>query len=395
MTPETVPIQAARTLLLQGLGLLEPPDTRDRHATPAAVLRQIEALGFVQLDSIHIVERAHHHILWTRLPGYRPAALEALQRSGRIFEHWTHDASLIPSRLFPHWRHRFDRIAWGGWLQQQMGADGKKTARAVLERVRREGPLQARDFEHHGGKSGGWWEWKPAKAALEYWWRRGALAIPRRVRFEKVYDLTERVLPKVATLPAPPEDEHTQWACSSALDRLGIATPRELAAFWNAVSPARAGAWCSAGVERGELVPLRVEGAPQGRGSTSYARADWRRRLDSAPAAPPGMRLLSPFDPLIRDRARALRLFNFDYRFEAFTPAARRKYGYYTLPVLEGERLVGRLDPRLDRERSTLIVRGPWWEPGIRSTRARRAELDTALQRYALFCGAERVETSG
>jgi len=393
---EVIPPQAARRLLLAGQGLLADPA---RPATPARVLSQIRDLGFVQLDSINVVERAHHHILWSRLHNYRPATLDDLQRRGDVFEHWTHDASILPSEVFPHWRSRFAHVAWGSWLRTKMGDGHEAVATAVLERVRQQGPLMARDFEHPGRKSGPWWDWKPAKAALEYHWRTGTLAIPRRVNFQKVYDLTERVLPRVHGLPVPTRAEHVEWACRGALERLGAATPKEIAGYWGTVTLAETVAWCKAAVGEGRAAEVglaAIERAGVGVGDVAtrpgVALPDWRKRLARAPEPPSEMRLLSPFDPILRDRARCLRLFGFDYRFEAFVPEPKRKYGYYVLPVLHGDRLVARLDPKFDRESGTLRVRGVWWEPTIKPTRAMRVGLDAAVVKYAQLLGAERVE---
>lgn len=383
-------IQAARTLLLRGHLLLSPPTGG---STPAGVLKLIRDLGFVQLDSINLVQRAHHHILWTRLPSYRAGHLERLQESGRVFEHWTHDASIIPSELFPHWRHRFAKVeATGGsaWVRSRLGEHKEAVLKNVIARVRDHGPVMARDFEHTGTRSGPWWDWKPAKAALEYWWRAGKLAVPRRVNFQKVYDLADRVLPHVQGEPAPSREAHVDWACSGALQRLGIATPRELADFWKSVSVEEAAGWAKAAVQQGQAVSVVLAGDKP---RPCVARPDWRRRVSSAGNGPEGMRILSPFDPVVRDRARCLRLFGFDYRFEAFTPAPKRKYGYYVLPILEtggsGPGLVGRLDPSLDRGKGTLDVR-IWWEPGVKVSKARRVALADAIEQYARFNEAGR-----
>lgn len=373
---------------MHGQGLLSDPA---RPATPARVLAEIRALGYVQLDSINIVERAHHHILWTRLHEYRPATLDRLQRRGQVFEHWTHDASVLPSELFPFWRARFGHVAWGAWLRRKMGDDAESLAAAVLGRVRKEGPLMARDFEHPGRRSGPWWDWKPAKAALEYWWRRGELAIPRRENFQKVYDLTERVLPRVHHLPAPGREELVEWACLGALERLGAATEREIAGFWGSVTIAEARAWCRRAVADGRATAVALEHAGDAPARQGVALPDWKELASRLDDPPLGMRLLSPFDPLIRDRARCERLFGFAYRFEAFVPAPRRRHGYYVLPVLEGERIVARVDPRLDRDTSTLHARLVGWEAGVRPTRARLAALDAALERYAGLLGAAEV----
>lgn len=398
MQVESISVAGARTLFLHAQGML---DSIGRAATPGATLREIRRLGFVQLDSINIVERAHHHILFTRLHEYKPAVLDKLQRSGKVFEHWTHDASYIPSEWFPHWRHRFSRFEWSSWLKSRVGPDPTGTVNAVLHRIRQEGPLRARDFEHAGLRAGTWWDWKPSKAALEYLWRRGELAIPRRHRFEKFYDLTERVLPTVHGLPPPEAEVHLDWACRAALERLGVATTKEIAAFWNLHTRDDVAKWCAAAAGRGEIVPVRMEpaaGAPSSKQfSVSYAYPDWRKRLADAPAPPEVVRVLSPFDPVVRDRARALRLFNFDYRFEAFVPEAKRTYGYYVLPIMDGSRFVGRLDPKLSRQDGALHVRRVWWEPGVKPTKRLTARLEESLHIYAAFAGADTVvfETKG
>jgi uncharacterized protein YcaQ len=391
--PELVSAEEARLLLLDGLALTDDPG---RPAGPRAVLREIQRLGFVQVDSIHVVERAHHHILWVRLHRYRPATLSGLLRRGEIFEHWTHDAALIPSAWFPHWRDRFASVeawSWSRWLVRQLGPRRDALLAEVLERIRVEGPLRAAEFEDPEHEGGGWWEWKPAKAALEYLWRSGALAIRGRSGFQKIYDLTERVLPHVAALAAPPREEHVDWACRGALTRLGVATPRELSQFFASVTAAEATTWAKAAIRRGEAVPVCVA-AEDGAVRPAVAVAGFRQRaraLRESTAGGATMRLLSPFDPLVRDRARCLRLFGFDYRLEAYTPAEERRYGYYTLPILEGTKLVGRLDPKMERDTGILRVRRVHWEPGIRVSTTRRRALGQALDAYAELNGATRV----
>lgn len=383
-----IPVHTARRLLVHGLGLTRSSPSP---ATPARVLATIESLGFVQVDSINAVERAHHHILWTRLPQYRPEALDALQAAGRVFEHWTHDASIIPTSLFRHWRPRFadaESWAWARWLHQKLGDKREAVLNHVLERIRSEGPLMTRDFDDPDHRAGPWWDWKPAKAALEYWWRAGKLAVPRRINFHKVYDLSERVLASAHAEPSPTVDEHTDWACRSALQRLHVATPLELSRFWAAVSAAQATEWLRLAAARGEVSPVRVEDH-RGESRPAFAWTDWRERARRAGKPTDAVRILNPFDPLTRDRARCQRLFGFDYRFEAFTPAAKRKYGYYVLPILQGDRLIGRLDPDLDRSRSRLKIRKVWWEPETKLTPDLRSRFEQAIAAYAAFNNAE------
>ncbi len=351
----------------------------------------------MQIDSINVLERAHHLILATRLEGYRHAHLTAnLERRRTLFEHWTHDACAIPSRWYCHWQHRFERHAdapsRNRWWAERFGGRPEPVLQAVLERIRRHGALRARDFEPPApaAREGqqGWWEWRPEKAALELLWRTGRLLIASRDGFEKVYDLAERVHPEEHAQPAPSREEHVAWACREALSRIGMGTAKEIAAFFHAIPIDAARIWCEAEVLAGRLIAVSVERADRKAPVRCYALPDWRRSL--CPIDEERMVALCPFDPVIRERDRLARLFGFDYRFEAFTPAAKRRYGYYVLPLLEGDRFVGRIDPKFDRDADTLAVRGPWWEGGIKADRARRRRFERALDRLAASIGAGR-----
>jgi uncharacterized protein YcaQ len=394
--PAVVPVALARRIFLGAQGLLDDPE---RPASLAAVRRLVQALGFVQVDSINVVERAQHLTLFARLHGYRPAQLKRLVEDERfLFEHWTHDAALIPTCWYAHWKHRFASATArfdlpSKWLAKRLGDEPQAVIAAVRARIEREGPLRSQDFEDdRDNRSAGWWNWKPAKAALEVLWRRGELAIARRDGFQKVCDLAERVYPAGHRAAMPERHEHVAWACAGALDRLRLATARELAAFWGTVEVAEARAWCAAEVQAGWLEPVLVAAADGQEPAAAVVRPGWRARARDLPDAPTQTRLLGPFDPVLQDRARARRRFAFDYTVEAFTPVGRRRFGYYVLAILEGERLVGRLDPKLDRDRGALEVRGLWWEPGVRPTRARQRRLDAALARLTSWLGASRVE---
>jgi uncharacterized protein len=398
-----VSARQARLLLLGAQGLLADPC---RPATASCLYRLIEQMGFVQVDTINVVKRAHHLTLFCRLHGYEPSMLAGLlERRRTLFEHWTHDASVIPVQWFRQWRYRFDRyksrVRRNAWWRERLGENPDALFDEIRSRIERDGPLLSRDFERAGEDppttQDGWWGWKPQKAALEHLWRAGELAVARRENFQKVYDLTHRVFPDHHALAPPGEDEHVDWACSSALERLGMATPAELAGFWNAIDVAQARRWCEARSREGGVESVIVESAegstvpPAARPRPSYAVLDWRKRLRRLPDPPETMRLLSPFDPVIRDRHRARRLFGFEYTFEAFTPGSKRVYGYYVLPVLRGDRLVGRIDPKLHRERGVLEVKGAWWEPSVKPTKADRSALEDAVGRLAAFVGARTI----
>ena len=381
-----------RRLLLSAQALLGP--------APTGLAALIDQLGFVQVDSINVLERAHHLILGCRLEDYRPAMLERLLHRRRLFEHWTHDAAIIPMKHYRHWKVRFPRsrarILANAWWRERVGDRVEELLAQVLDRIRAEGPLRSADFDHSKADcEPGWWGWKPQKAALEMLWHTGELAVAGRVNFHKRYDLAERVFPKAHAQPASSPEAHRQWACSSALERLGVASPREIAAFWDAVTPAEAAQWCATAQAQGQVVPVELGTLDDGPARGSFAPADWRERLANLPDPNPGMRILCPFDPILRDRARCLRLFGFDYRFEAFVPEAKRQYGYYVLPLLEGDTLIGRMDAKLHRDRNTLAVKALWWEKGIRPTQARLRRLNHALEDLAVRLEAQTVELPG
>lgn len=392
MTPPILPNALARRLFLHRHALSEPPTGPAKGEDLAELVRRI---GFVQVDSINTVERAHHMILFSRRRSYRPAALKRLlERDRDLWEHWTHDASILPIETFPYWRHRFSadaerlRGSWRRFFREGYEAQ----LDAVLDRIAAHGPLTTSDVgEGEARGAGGWWDWRPSKTALEWLWRTGRLAVTRRDGFRKVYDLTERVIPEASLRAEVAFEEKVDWACRTALDRLGFATRRELQSYYDAVPSSAVAAWADAAAAHGEIMEIAVEGA-DGALQIAFARPDVVERALDAPDPVGQLRALSPFDPALRDRRRAEFLFGFHYRIEVFVPEPKRRWGYYVFPLLEGDRLVGRLDAKAHRSEGALKVRALWLEPGVRPTRARLDRLDAELRRLARFSGCDRVE---
>lgn len=394
---DVIPNRAMRRFLLARAGLAASPTAR---FDPPALQSLIEQLGYVQLDSIQVVERAHHVILYTRNRHYKQEMLRMLLEQERsLFEHWTHDACVIPSAHFPHWHHRFEvarkKLARGAWAQR-LGARPARVLEHVRRRIDQEGPLRARDFENAARvKRQSWWGWTQEKTALEVLWRCGELAISHRDGFEKAYDRVENVIPRPLRDRKIDAEQSVAWKCAEALERLGAATPAEIAGFWGSFPAARAAAWAEQGLDAGRLVKVRLQDANGEPGRPRFASVDFLSRFEDAPSPPRTLRLLSPFDPLIRDRKRTESLFGFDYRIEVFVPADKRVYGYYVFPILEGDRLTGRVDLKAHRARGVLEVKGLWWEPGIEASEARNARLERALRGLGRFAGAPRVEGLG
>ncbi|WP_305985111.1 winged helix-turn-helix domain-containing protein [Roseibium sp. MMSF_3544] len=381
----------ARRLFLKKHGLCAHPKGSGKGDDLSDV---IDELGFVQVDSINTVARAHHMILAARRPAYKEKNLKRLlERERKLFEHWTHDASIIPTDFFPHWQLRFKRDReklidrWRNWHQNEF----EEKLEDVLKRISEHGPVTSATVgEDEKRGSGGWWEWHPSKTALEFLWRSGELSVCRRNGFQKVYDLTERVIPEQHRLHHPDPDETIDWAARSALDRLGFATSGEISAFWDLITPHEAKIWCQDALKDGRIIEAEIE-CDGGAARRVFLYPDTLAEFDDAPDPPSRVRVLSPFDPALRDRKRAERLFGFFYRIEIFVPEPKRQYGYYVFPVMEGDGLIGRIDMKAQRDEGCLQVRAFWPEKGIRTGKGRVSKLEAELQRIARFSGCSEV----
>jgi len=346
----------------------------------------IGSLGFLQIDTIRNVARAQDHILWTRVPTYREEQVWRLLSSRALFEHFTHDASLIPVEVLPYWTRRFHilgaRTARSPWFRSGLG---QAEIRSILDRIAAEGPLSTHAFDtkHEGPKE--MWARPPHKKALDQMWYAGRLGTARREQFVKFYDLGTRVFPGGID-QGKAESEQIDWLNARAIGTLGFATPGELCRFWDATTPAEVKRW-TAGAD---LVPVEIETADGG-SYKGLAAPDFETRLAAAPEPGQRVRLINPFDPLVRDRARIERLFGFSYRNEMFVPKAQRVFGYYVYPLLESLRFIGRIELKADRANGTLTVTGYWPEPGLRPSRSRAGRIEAELDRFRRFAGLERV----
>lgn len=360
-------------MILTAQGLLGRPRFG---AGKAGAQAAIEHLGYVQIDTISVVERAHHHALWSRVPGYSPAQLQELQARDRtVFEYWSHAAAYLPMRDYRFALRRMEAFARGGrhWFRRD-----NKVRRYVLDRIRAEGPLRARDFEAPAGHRGGsWFEWKPAKTALEQLFWCGELMVRERRRFEKVFDLRERVLPATADTRLPSEEEFLRHLVLTVLTAQGLAAAREIS-YQRRLSKAGLAKVLEGMREAGEVLELKVEGLP---GETYYALKD------SMVAAAGGeeVHILSPFDNLVIQRKRLSRLFGYDYQIECYVPGPKRKFGYFCLPLLRGAAFLGRLDAKADRAAGLLRLESFHWEPAVKAPSRHFEAVKTAIEKFALF----------
>jgi uncharacterized protein YcaQ len=327
------------------------------------IAQTIETLGYVQIDTIAVIRRAHHHTLWTRRPDYRPKMLHELQaKDRRVFEYWGHAASYLPMSDYRYYlpRMRGFNDPKNKWEKQRLEKHGHLMD-PVLERIRQEGPLTSKDFvPPPGTKRGTWWDWKPAKVALELLFWRGDLMITERRNFQRVYDLTERVLPDDIDTSLPDDDELGQFLVRRALSAYGLAQEKEIRDHIHAASSKVIAKALNDLVDAGEVIPLKIEADEN---ADYYALPEAIEQSAQLEQGPRRVFLISPFDNLIIQRERTKRLFGFDYALECYLPAAKRKYGYFVLPILWDDSFVGRLDPKAERKKKTLIVRNLVFEP--------------------------------
>jgi uncharacterized protein YcaQ len=348
--------------------------------------RVIDRLGLHQIDSVNVVSRAHYLLAFSRLGPYDRTLLDGAawgrKNERRLFEYWAHEASLLPLDLHPLFRWRMARADRGeaGYSGIRRFANERRPeAEAILARIEAEGPLAASDFPEGKSRSG-WWEWGDTKHALEWLFYAGHITTAtRRGSFERVYDLTERVIPRaILALPTPSEHDAQRHLIERAARALGVATAAELRDYFR-LKPADADSAIQDLVESGTLVAVQVEGWRQ----RAYLHRDARdpRRIE-------GDALLAPFDPLIWERDRTERLFGFRYRIEIYTPAAKRMHGYYVLPFLLNERLVARVDLKADRQAGSLLA-GVHIEPAAPAETCDR--LQVALSSMATWLELDRV----
>ena len=338
-------LQKLRRLALHGKGLT--PASAFGHGRTAA-LRAIEHLGYVQLDSISVIERAHNHTWFSRVPNFNPSLSNDMLEQGEIYEYWAHAAAYMPMRDF-----RFSLIdkarVRAGEHRSKLPKD-TKLMNKVMQRIRSDGPMSTRDLETPGTKRSGWWDWKPAKKAAERLYLQGDLMICSRVGFQKTYDLTERVLPGSTSTTVPSLSEWAkhlideQLNCHSLVTLPGITYSRRHAGLNRAVKAEVLNRVAMAELQQVQLPDNQVY----------YSRPGI---LDQPlPRVSSQLQILSPFDNLVIQRARLQSLFNFDYQIECYVPAAKRRYGYFALPLLYRDELVGRIDCKAHRAQRRLAL---------------------------------------
>lgn len=386
---ETLSATQARRIALaaQGFTRARPAAASSRH-----VHRAMERLGVLQIDSVNVFARSHYMPLFSRLGAYDPALLDRvfLSRTTHYVEYLAHEATFIPIDDWPLWQFRMDdfRRRWSGadsWTSQNA-----RTLAWVQDELRTRGPLRPVDLRDDAPRERGtWWDWDDVKLALEHLWRTGDVAISGRKGFERTYALAEHVIPEAVRAQTIPRADAIRELVRRAARSSGVATQSDLADYYRIRDRAAVSQSIADLVDDGELVPVQVRGWER----AGRPLPAWRHRDSVLPRALGSAALLTPFDPVVWFRDRALRTFDLDYRIEIYVPAERRRHGYYSLPVLVGDRIVARVDLKADRAASTLQVQSAWWEPQARPEDAEPIARELALA--AAWQGLAQISVSG
>ncbi|RKP45197.1 winged helix-turn-helix domain-containing protein [Trinickia fusca] len=390
MTLTTIPVTAARTLHLAAQGLLTPPR---RKAVKDDVIAAIRRMAQLQIDTIHVVARSPYFVLFSRLGPYEPQWLDEHLAEGQLFEYWSHEACFVPIEDYGLLRHRMlDPHGMGlGWkYPADWHRRHRKEIDKLLAHVRDTGPVRAADFTRAKGNGNGWWDWKPEKRHLETLFTLGKLMVLERRNFHRVYDVAERVLPEwddARDLPAPEQALRTLVARTCAA--LGVARADWIADYYR-LERRQYQEELHALADRGALRVLRVEGWKE----DVFVPIEFDALIDDA--AQGRLRssvttLLSPFDPVVWDRKRASKLFDFDYAIECYTPAPKRKYGYFCLPILHRGRLIGRIDAKAHRASGIFELKSIHLEPGVRIGTALLKDVRRAITRCAQWHGTPEL----
>ncbi len=384
------PLSTLRTLALYSQGLASTSKS-DPEPAPRDIQKVVERLGCVQLDTLNLVQRSHYLVVWSRLGSYKAADFDGLiydPKQRLLFEGWQRVASIIPMKDFRYQLPRMQRMSQNhseGFLKW-FDKEGHELMDMVLERIRTEGALKAADFEYHGPRRGSWWDWKPAKTALEYLFAFGDLMITNRVNFQRVYDLTERVLPDWVDKAPPTLEQRDRYWLESAALALGVFTPNQLIGY-NYFQRGPVRQVLEALVKEGVLVTIEARLA-DGEKDFYLVHSENLEVLEQiADGAIQAERttFLSPFDNLFWAPGRDEQLWGFRQRLEAYTPAPKRVWGYFCLPVLHKDRLVGRFDPKMERKEGVLRLKALYLEEGIAPDEELVSEVACAMRDFMKF----------
>jgi uncharacterized protein len=350
----------------------------------AGALNAIHHLGYVQIDTLAVVARAHHHTLWSRLPDYKDRFLtELFEKDKTIFEYWSHAASYLPMSDYRFSLPRKKVFAEG---KSHWFAQDKKVMKYVLDKIKAEGPLQSKDFEFKRTGPGNWYEWKPAKKALEQLFMDGTLMIAKRQGFQKVYDLAENVLPDGVDTKTPSEKEYAEYLIKKSIEANGIVEEKEITYLRNGLKESVNKALTRL-IKSGDYVEVLVEGS----GNTPFITSVKKIQALQNIKANREIHFLSPFDNLVIQRKRLERFFNFDYQVECYVPEPKRKYGYFCLPVLYRDKFIARFDPKADRATNTFYIKSIHFEKGFIPEEEFNNSFALKLKEFATFNGCDKI----
>ena len=368
--PIVISQKEARKLVLNAQGLNQSFDNS---------LDIIKQLSYIQIDTISVKERAHNHVFFSRNSNFKKEEINQLMSDKSIFEYWSHAAAYLPIEDYKFSLYPKEKYRSGGkhWFPRD-----KKVENYVLDKIFSEGPLQSKDFDSPKNKNHEWYEWKPAKIALTNLFMDGSIMITNRKSFQKIFDLTDRVIPKLSNIQIPTVEEYCEHLIINAIKSQGIVSLNEICYLRKGIKPI-VKKILNQLIEAEEIVEVLIENNFQ-----SYYSAYNYQKLNTNNQ----VQILSPFDNLIIQRKRIKEIFNFDYQIECYVPEKKRKYGYYTLPVLFGNKFVVRFDAKADRKTKLFTIKGLWFEEEFKPTDEFYKMFSKQIRSFSIFCGCEKIK---
>lgn len=379
-TAENLSIPDARKLFIQSQFHFENKTASDK----TGLYNVIEQLGYIQIDTISVVERSHHHILWTRMPSYKKNMLEELMEKDKtVFEYWSHAAAYLPMKDF---RFSLPRKKNYSERYKSWGKANRKIINYVYERIVNEGAMQSKDFEDRNSKSSGWWDWKPSKDALDFLFHAGKLMIAKRKGFQKVYDLTERILPEKIDTTFPAEKEYYIHLIENSIRANGLVSKNEIT-YQRRYDKKKFEKIINELTDSKMIMEVNIAGLQ----TEKYFTTSDKLKLLNQKNPDFEMNILSPFDNLIIQRKRLKNFFGFDYTIECYLPESKRKFGYFCMPVFYKDRFIARVDAKADRASGKFIIKKIFWEDNLKLNRKGLNEFEDKIYKMAEFTGCNKV----
>ncbi|MBI9046183.1 MAG: YcaQ family DNA glycosylase [Anaerolineaceae bacterium] len=388
MISSQISAESAKAVILASTGLLTP---YNKKAHKEDVFSTIQLMGVLQIDTINVIARSPYLVLWSRLGNYTPTWLDELLAENKIFEHWSHAASFIPIEDYPLYRRFMLDAERGYWLRSDQWINENQTlVQEMIQTIKQNGPVMAKDFKRKDGKKSLWWDRKIEKITLEHLYNAGQVMIASRKNFHRVYDLRENILNNWQDQSTPPKNIVYQNLVEKAIQSMGIARRVWVPDYFRTPKKETFSAIDQL-LQEGKLISIDIQGW-ESAGLIHHSKTNLLEQAQTGQLLPTLSTLLSPFDPLIWDRKRTREIFDFEFSLECYLPKAKRKYGYFNLPILHNGNIIGRLDPKAHRKEGIMEIKAIHMRQDIKLNDQIALEIALLLKRFAAWHNSYEIK---